>query len=995
MSPNIPNIKIVPPGYNLPFILAKEIKKTYGKDFQKIMRISVVFPSRRAGLFFRYYFHEIYNETEVIPPKIYAIRDLIDELSAYILPRQVASLPDCAWHLYQVVKERQPFLKVAASFDQFFPWGLRLAELMEHLEQDLVNAEDIIYPPEGEISQEAVGLLEHIGEIQGAFKERLASQSLTTNSLRLRLVSENIERIAFPEGPLYLAGFFALTKSEEIIFYHWLKKGAFLYWEADPEDLPEILRKQKEFFGNDIGLILNEASEYGGKETHSPDIKFFEVPDIHHEIDKLIELLPTDIERPDDTVIILCDEAVLIPLLYNLPSGLAVNVTLGYPLWRSSLSALILLFIRLQETRQGRRYYIPTYLNFIKHPAIRGLKIKDKYPVRFLLNFLEERLNLKGSPYVTLEDISLLVRQEGHWEKVYGEMFQDVPSLNEMAGFVEMLHKEMIEPWEEIHTTSELSRLLKRILEIITKPLLKRLRDEFSPDIAIEREFLYLMETQLIMELDSVSFSDVSLRSSTLFRFLKERLKTLRTPFEGHPLKGLQVMGLLESRNLTFKKVFILDANEGILPAVEDVNPIMPEVIRPILGLREKEREEYIWRYHFFRLIRSAREVNIFYQTSVSGKESLLGKRLRSRFIEQLFWEEERQRGELLSKVNDEKLTRVGVRLLPGSFKMPLKREISKSEKDQDFLINMFFGQNRKELTATLLNTYISCPVKFYYKYVLNLRPRRDILDFDAAELGNLVHCSLEEYFKPYVDRMYDPYKDTNPDRLLYIFDKYFKESHLYESLGPERRIFIEETVKYRLKNYLYLLSKKTKQFRIIGTEVEKRVKKREDLGEVVLFGRIDRVDEYENEICILDYKTGLFLHKYTGRHIEKKVFTFTPLDDFGREGIMALRESLPDIQLFFYIFIYIKSNLEQIEKRINAAYVHLASGKEREIERPLFPKKIENGGIRLFFEENFPDIFSYIIRHIINSEAYYSPEDPVECKKCDFEGACLCSVKP
>lgn len=279
-----------------------------------------VFPTRRAGLFFRYYLWQKRPRTTFLP-RITSIADFIGELATFIDPRPLIPRADQAWLLWELVREKAPFKEVSQSFDRFFPWGLRLAEVLDQLDRELVTAKNIIYPPEEELPPEARLFLEHLGEIQESFHQQLERRGLSTSGRRLRLLAERIERIPLPGQRLHLVVFFMSTRAELTIFKAWLAQGAVLWWRKDSRGLEEIFSRYEQFFGLKAERLKLSCPR--------PRVYFYEAPDVHHEIKALKERLPQEVSRPDEALILLCAAGHLIPLLYHLPEDGAVNVLWG------------------------------------------------------------------------------------------------------------------------------------------------------------------------------------------------------------------------------------------------------------------------------------------------------------------------------------------------------------------------------------------------------------------------------------------------------------------------------------------------------------------------------------------------------------------------------------------------------------------------------------------------------------------------------------------
>ncbi|AEH44977.1 hypothetical protein Thein_1106 [Thermodesulfatator indicus DSM 15286] len=909
-------------------------------------KTTFVFPTRRAGLYFRHYLFEKRKAPGLLP-RIISIADLTAELATLLDQRPLITRADQAWVLWEITREMPFFEKITQSFDHFFPWGLRLAEILDLFERELIDAKNIIYPPEEELPFEARLFASHLGDIQRAFRERLKEMQVITSGERIRTLAENIDRIPNFPGALHLVGFFVLTKAEQKIFKTWLNNGAMLWWRLEGQEFSEIYHELERAFGQKAEIISSEEKR--------PEFHFYEAPDVHHELRAVKERLPKEVKTPDDTLILLCVAGHLIPLLYELPEDMPVNITLGYPLFRTPLAQLFLLFAELRESFHQEEVYIPAYLKLIKHPYLKGLKFQGKEALCFF-HELEKTLREHGSPYLSLEEIENLAENE------------------DLSRFLSWFHREFLKPWFNLNTTQGLATALRKLVKECTRVRLPALAED-TPETLLEKAFLYAFETEILPSLEKVSFATQKLRPHTLFTFLKELLRNIRAPFEGEPLEGLQIMGLLETRLLSFKRIFVLDANEDYLPSVEEVNPLLPEGLKPILGLPPREREELIERHHFFALVRGAQKVHIFYQSAISGKGEALGKKLRSRYVERLIWEEEQR----LKRLAPEKVTFIPLKFDPAVFSR--KESILKGQAEKEAVEKILSGR-KHGISPSLLNTYLLCPVMFYFKYILGLKPTEKIADFDAKELGEIVHTALEEYFRPYIQKLYLPREDNDPERLISYFQEFFRLKNLYTILGPERRFFVEETAIFRLKRYLEFLEIKFPQGFVI-LDLEKEYHK--EFQGFKLGGKLDRLEKREEKTFVLDYKTGTFLKTLSANHLKEKLFQYDPPANFDAESFYEFQEMLPDLQLFLYLFIVDADN---------AAYLQLASGNKSYIEKPLFSDRITPEEAQEFMTFKFPRLLEFLLRHMIESDAFYAARDEKTCSFCDYSLACECARK-
>ena len=929
----------IPPEAGFLKTLAGELVARHGRD---LARVTIILPTRRAGLYLRYYLYH-HLKAPFISPRIYAFSDLVNELAVRLDPRPIIPPAERAWWLYTLVKDSPVFSRMAPSFDRFLPWGLRLSEVLEEFEKEMVPVKDLLYPPE-DLPHEAQELLSHLSELASAYRRLLREKGITTPAERLRVLAERIEECLSPEGPCYLCGFAALSRTEVKIFQAFSSAGAKIFFEGHPEDLPDFLEETL----SRLGL---EPSAFKRSVSRRPRITFRVAADVHQECRAVSDLLPQRIHAPDEVLILLPVAGHLLPLLYSLPENLSVNITLGYPVKRSLPASFLLLLMELHERRLGERYSVMSYLGLLKHPYIRGNFTALKERGRSLEVLLREH----GSPYLSLSEIEELAGGD-----------------RSLADF----HRQIIRPLAEVDTPRKFAEVLFEILERVVAPRKNGWREARDNHDLLARHFLYALESEILPLFAASAFADEPLKPETLFRLFRELLSGLKAPFEGDPLCGLQVMGLLETRLLSFRKVIVLDANEGALPSPEEINPLLPEGVRPALSLPPRSRPEALERYYFHRLIAAAREVDIFY-LSVTETSARRPPQVRSRYVEALLWEEERRRKRLFTE-NEGLLKHLPLFLKP---RRP-ETAIPRGQAEREALEHLLFQQ---EISATFLETYLECPARFYFRYLLGLKPPARITDYDAAELGILIHTVLEKYFKPFEGRYYEPHRDNDSSRLLAIFHEEFEKSILSRRLGPERKFFLTRTAEFRLKRYLEAL-REIPPFRIVS--LEDSIRKRHPSLGLKFYGRLDRVDEFETGMVILDYKTGGHVRSLSLKRLRELLeedFSAPPT----REGLSILQERMPDLQLLLYLLLW--------EEAQDAVYVQLASGKNREIFKPLLyrpPFNSRDGGLsekELFRlrEKVFPGLLALLLEHMLSAEAFFVPEKPPGCRFCDYLYAC------
>ncbi len=896
-----------------------------------------IFPTRRAGLYFQYYLAQELK-APFLPPRIYTLGDFINEWAARLDPRPLIPAAERAWWLYRLAQRPPLFGSLSESFDRFLPWGLKLSEVLEELEKEEVEPRDLPYPPE-DLPPAAQELLAHLAQIGEDYRRLREEKDFTTPAERSRLLAKKLGEV-LPPGKYYFCGFAALSQTEKKILGHLLEAGGEVFFEAPMEERPEFLE--------DILNFLHLRPEaFPSSKFRPPRITFRVAADVHQECENLARLLPRSVKAPDEVLILLPIASHLLPLLYSLPSEVPLNITLGYPLRRSLPAAFLLHLIDLYEKRLAQRYPATLYLAFLKHPYLRT-RLPDSPKA---LRRIETRLREHGSPYLTLEEIEALTEN---------------PALKEM-------HEEFLRPFETLKTPRQFAQLLYQVLDQALEPFKENLKTAQDNQDLLARHFLWTLENEILPLFTTSPLADEPLKPETLFRLFRELLAGAKAPFEGEPLQGLQVMGLLETRLLCFRRVIVLDANEGALPSPEEINPLLPEGLRPALGLPPRSRQEVLERFHFFRLIRAAREVDIFY-LSVTEPSPRKPPLVRSRYVERLLWEKEQRQRRLLGP---EALNHLPLTLKPPRWETGLPKGKAEKEALEKLL-------QEREISASFLETYLDCAAKFYFRYLLGLRPPERISEYDPAELGELIHRVLELYFKPYQGRYYSP-AEEDPEALLEIFRREFRRHPLYHRLGPERRLFISRTAEFRLRRYLARL-KEFPPFQIV--KIEEEVRYTHPQWGLRFYGRIDRIDRFDQKEVILDYKTGGRIRSLSLKRL--KALLEEPLDAPPTlEGLRHLKERMPDLQLMLYLFLW-----QQAEE---AVYIHLAAGKGSELFKPLLYQppfsSVREGfspaEIQKLRQETFPKLLESLLNHLLEAPAFFVPEPPPRCRYCDYRYAC------
>ena len=477
--------------------------------------------------------------------------------------------------------------------------------------------------------------------------------------------------------------------------------------------------------------------------------------------------------------------------------------------------------------------------------------------------------------------------------------------------------------WEKIKSFRDFSKTLETFLDALI---------DKSP-LSAHPINLKIIEKLFILKEDmsNAIFANEVFPKEDIFKFFLQEMENQVVSFTGSPLKGLQILGLFETRALAFQNVIILDANESVLPRLKIYEPLIPREVMATLGLNRLEQEEEIQRYQFMRLISSAKNVSLIYST---GKD-----KERSRFIEELIWNREKQAGALGI-----------VPVKEGSFQIkvvPEKAGIRKSRDMLDFLKGLKFS-------PTSLNTYLYCPQRFYFQYVLGLKEKEDFFEeLEGLHVGKFIHEILEETFKrfegktPRIDEKFRNY-------FFKIFYERFKD--FFTKRMKRDSFLLKEVMEFRLRKFL-------------DREQEREVKEivclEKKFEDDRFTSRVDRIDRLKDKsLFIIDYKTGGEL--------------LIPKDIKKLQGMELTRESIKDTIRSFQLPLY----LYLVQKTFNEQCVRSGLYSIKDLKIVTFPKEPLDICMKAL---------EFIRTEILNPKvSFITSEDSRYCKHCPFFYMCM-----
>jgi len=844
--------------------------------------------------------------------------------------------------------------------EAFLPWGIRLAKLMDDLLRQDIEPEDLKYM-DGEVSNYAAALLEQIGAIHHAYVSRLFDKGWTTTGLDWRFVTGNIAKVAdhLGEKPIVAAGFYALSGTEDLLFRRLWEDGLLHpiihsdpaltdehkpHWSAAEHSAWLKRWRVKAEIPNGVDVQATE-----------PNIRFCEGYDRHSQLAALADDMRSA-EKLDESAVILPDEGALLPVLHHLPDK-EPNISMGYPLERTSLARLIETLLALQENRlEDGRYYWRDVVSLIRHPYLRLLGSDDK-PLRKVFHLWESTIR-KGERY--LDPLA--------WEPPYEEdVLEDVERATTEPLRMEIL-KHCLTTLESANTLAKLGDSLAGLAAALHKH-----GEKLWHTYLVDAECLFRLTSSVIPQLKGAEASIEVFSKTTLYSFLRRMLSQERVSFEPEPLAGLQVLGVLETRLLHFKRLFIMDAVEERLPGTNPFDPLLPDPLRRLLGLPDARERDNVSGYNFYRLLMGADEAVIYYQSGI--QPGLLdSKSVRSRFVEQLLWEKEKQDKRLI-ETGDPLIKAVTfpTSSMPTSvISIPMTGDIHDALKSK---------LEEKGLSPSGLDKYMNCPKQFFYSYLTNIRPIAQVdEDGDRSEFGSLIHQVLSEFLTPYIGRKTE-LGALDPTPLLALFDEVFTASDFFARLPFDTRMALIKTGRYRLKNFLATQETAT----IMGLEKKLEASIGEGGLNIPFKGQLDRIERRDQGIIILDYKTGGGVMPKKGfwedMELQDRVNTYGP-NVIDPLLLSDLAKSVQSIQLPAYLHLFTEC---ENKKPYDAGLIKLAEDGKSQL---LFgPKWTDEERIEAI-DEITPSLIKTLVRHMLNA-SQFTAQTGTRCKWCDFKGPC------
>ncbi len=818
-------VTVLPPSSSLVSDVLSRLTR-HEKDFSRNL---VVFQGKRPAHFLRKEIAETMR-TACVPPRILTIDALVEQVYYGELGqsgRRVADLDAIAvlHGLHCTMGDRiggEHFLRPEA----FMPLGQRIFSALEELVIGLVSPSALRSAIAGTEFPNGIRL----ADFYERFLDWCTTEGCSTRASRYAAVSTRAASITLREHEkVVIAGFFAFAAAEKALFRRLLL-------------LPHV----ELVFQNGPGLAahLQEIGITEGFECSNDatvPATFYSAPSVHAEVMGLNAVLDrwrdSGVLTDERSVIMLPSSEILFPLeewaLSRLPDG-SYNVSLGYPALHTTVFGFINNVLQLLESMRKGRFSAPAYVAFLLHPYTKNLLLlKRPELMRILAHAVEGYLaDRPGWMFVSMEDLETDAQLRAEVSaRLTGLTEEATPEA--IGGHLRQIHDQFLRNLLGATTIGEYALQWIEVLTFVDEQSTARYHRLFAP---FARNIMDHLQTLADSRLGVLPLE----RPETAGAFLRKYLAEVVVPFAGTPVMGLQVLGLLETRNLRFDRVVVLDMNDDILPGGEEVDPLLPVTVRRHLHMPTSEDSEAIKRYYFDVLIHGADEVHLFYLEG-DGKA-------RSRFIERLLWDCERK-----SAAGD---TPPGIRQIQIPFRLA-NAPPAPIEKTPTIVESL----RRMVLSASGVDCYLRCQLRFYYQHVLRLKESAAVDgELDGALVGEVVHAVLREMDFPLCGRRLEASADRAND-LDAAIEKVFSDRFGREAMPAAQ--LTRRQIRQRLDEYLGLYSREVlarEEVTLLDVETQCSC----EWNGALLRGVIDRIERRGNLTVITDFKTAAKGDRFT-----------------------------------------------------------------------------------------------------------------------------------
>ncbi|MDA9057178.1 PD-(D/E)XK nuclease family protein [Flavobacteriaceae bacterium] len=797
--------------------------ETHSKDVSKL---SLILPNKRAGIFLKMEWSKL-NKITGFLPEIIAIETFIEELSQL----RLLSNTELIFEFYEVYLELTP-LNERDSFDSFSKWAPIVLQDFNEIDRYLIPQNQIfeylsaiqeinhwsLEPNSTPLIKGYLSFWKKVQTYYTKFTAHLLQKGEGYQGLIYREAVENLEAYIqnHPEKSHVFLGFNALNASESTIIQELLQQEkAKIYWDIDQtfietpqHDAGYFIRQHQKTWNHFKFQPFKWVSNYY---TKPKNISVVGTPKNIGQVKyvgALLQQLYAE-NKLQNTALVLGNEDLLIPILNSIPSCIEdINITMGLPLKQIPFSAFIDQWFQLHKDPTPL-YYYQDVIGVLSHQFVRPLfQTQDQDAAQLIIT------TIKHQNLISLSKDQIIAFAPDHKENL------------------ELLFV----TWND-----QPNKAIESVLTLIFK-----LKDHYTKsknNHLLALEYLYRF-SEIFNHLQRLNVTYSYITSIKVLQSLYKELLSLETlDFKGQPLKGLQIMGMLESRVLDFETVIIVSVNEGVLPAGKTNNSFIPFDVKIENGLPTYKEKDAVYTYHFYRLLQRAKNAHIIYNTEpdvLSGGE-------RSRFITQLEFEAHHN---LDHKIVIPETPQITPQLL----------RVKKTPE----IISKLKSVAARGFSPSSLSQYIRNPIDFYNQKILGVKAEILLEETVASNtFGSIIHNTLEAFYKPFIGKVLEPamlmdLKSKIDATVTYYFKELYKEGDITQGLN----LISFEIAKRYVSNFLnYELACINMGDEIIIEAIESKMAVAIDIPElqtpIQLIGTIDRIDVCNGTRRIIDYKTS------------------------------------------------------------------------------------------------------------------------------------------
>ena len=953
----------------LKLVAADLYKHTKGN----LAHTAVVFPNKRAGLFFNEYLAQE-SDSPIWSPAYVSISELFRSLS----PWEVGDPVKLVCELYKIFRRET---QSTETLDDFYFWGEMLISDFDDADKNRVDTDKLFsnlqdlrnimddYTFIDDEQEEAIrqffqnfsierrtalkerfiSLWDVLGNIYKGFRESLASQNIAYEGMMYRHVIEHLDVDKLPYEKYVFVGFNVLNKVEHTLFTQLKDAGkAVFYWDYDEfymkENRQAVTHEAGEFIRRNLRDFPSPLSGELFKNLSKPkEVHYIASSTENAQARYLPQWIRNNLTTPEkETAVVLCNEALLQPVLHSLPAEVKhVNITMGFPLSQTPVYSFLIALLELHThgfNFKSGRYTFQSVVTLLKHPYTRQLTGQAE--------LLEKELTRNNRFY-----------------PLPGELGKD-----------EFLTRLFTPLSGNLNLCIRLSETLQQVAGIYQANTSgTEDTDAFNQ---LYRESLFKAYTTINRFRTLIEEDELTVQSETFRRLLVKVLSATNIPFHGEPAIGMQVMGVLETRNLDFRHLVLLSVNEGQLPKSGGDSSFIPYNLRKAFGMTTIEHKIAVYAYYFYRLLQRAERITLMYNTSSDG----LNRGEWSRFMLQFLieWPHPITRQFLEAGQSPQGTSPITVEKTPDVMRR------------MQSLFDVRANPKAK-FSPSALNYYLDCPLKFYYRYVAGLSAPDEVsAEIDSATFGSIFHYAAEHIYKDLTTHGKVINKEAletllrNEVKLQDYVDTAFKklffnvpqnEKPEYNGVQLINSAVIARYLKQLLQNDL-----RYAPFTFIASEMEVDepidIQTPKGVIKSRIGGIIDRMDSKDGTLRIVDYKTGGDAD--TPPHVES---LFIP--DKKRSNYV--------FQTFLYAAIMCR---KQPTMKIAPAllYIHRAATETYSPVIQMGESRKPKEAVEDFskYEKEYRERLQGLLEEIFNPEKSFTQTEIIEkCTYCDFKALC------